>query len=309
MSYLSDPASKTGYGVVVVGDHINVDVNGIISVPQDLSPTANITFNAGSFTTLTANGQNVVTSVTPNAGAGISLTSVQTNGYAAAFTVNNTGVVSVASNDGIALSGSTGNISISNTGVLRLAGSPGIGLSSASGNVTVTNTGVVSLSANDGIALSGSTGNIAVSNTGVLRLSTGPGISVSAASGNVVLNNTGVLRLTAGTGIAISSNTGNIVVSTTGTSYINTIGVNTNYSPTLTDEYIGVYSGSAVTISLPVGIEGRVYIIKDEYGQNSGKITLQPQANVLIDGKLNYIISVPYQSVQTVYRSGGWWII
>ena len=259
MSYLSDPASKTGYGVVVVGDHINVDVNGIISVPQDLSPTANITFNAGSFTTLTANGQNVVTSVTPNAGAGISLTSVQTNGYAAAFTVNNTGVVSVASNDGIALSGSTGNISISNTGVLRL--------------------------------------------------STGPGISVSAASGNVVLNNTGVLRLTAGTGIAISSNTGNIVVSTTGTSYINTIGVNTNYSPTLTDEYIGVYSGSAVTISLPVGIEGRVYIIKDEYGQNSGKITLQPQANVLIDGKLNYIISVPYQSVQTVYRSGGWWII
>ena len=259
MSYLAQPTSKTDYGVVKVGNNISVSVDGIISLAQDLSPGANVIFNSGSFTTLTANGAAVVTSVTPSSGAGIGLSAVTTNGYAAAFTVTNTGVVSVAANDGIAVSGSTGNVSITNTGVVRLTGSPGL--------------------------------------------------SVSNTSGNVALTNTGVVSLTAGTGISLSGSTGNVVVSTTGTSFINVVGVTSNYTATLTDEYIGVFSGNAVTITLPTGIDGRVYIIKDEYGQNSGKITVQPQANVLIDGKNNYIISVPYQSIQTVYRAGKWWII
>lgn len=32
-----------------------------------------------------------------------------------------------------------------------------------------------------------------------------------------------------------------------------------------------------------MGVDGRVYTIKDEYGQGSGKITIQPQTGVLID--------------------------
>jgi len=77
----------------------------------------------------------------------------------------------------------------------------------------------------------------------------------------------------------------------------------------LSDEYIGVNSVSAVTITLPAGVDGRVYIIKDEHGQGSGKITIQPPVGVKIDNSNSYIISVPYQSVQVVYRAGNWWIM
>lgn len=54
---------------------------------------------------------------------------------------------------------------------------------------------------------------------------------------------------------------------------------------------------------------GRVYTIKDEYGQGSGKITIQPTGGELVDGKVNYIISVPNQSVSLVSRANKWWII
>lgn len=78
---------------------------------------------------------------------------------------------------------------------------------------------------------------------------------------------------------------------------------------TATDEYLGVSSASAVTVTFPTGVSGRVYTIKDEFGQGSGKITLQPQTGEKVDGKNNYVISVPYQSVSVVFRAGGWWII
>jgi hypothetical protein len=245
MSYLSNPTSKTEYGVVQVGNYINV-VDGIISLAQDLSPNANVTFynanvtnqftstNANVTGNLYAGGNLVVTDITPNAGPGISLSNVASNGYHAHFTVTNTGVLSLAN---------------------------------------------------------------------------GAGINVSSSNGNVTVTNTGVLNLTAGTGISLSGNTGNVTIATTGTSYINVIGVTENYTPTTTDEYIGVYSGTAVTITLPVSPQGRVYIIKDEYGQGSGKITIKPPANTFIDGKVNYIISVPNQAVQVVQRAGNWWLI
>lgn len=121
--------------------------------------------------------------------------------------------------------------------------------------------------------------------------------------------NTGVTSLTAGTGISLSANTGNIVISSFGADLINVVGVTASYTASVTDEYIGVFSASAVTITLPTGVNGRVYTIKDEYGQGSGKITVQPQPGQLIDGKTNYIISVPNQSVGVVFRSTGWWLI
>lgn len=144
--------------------------------------------------------------------------------------------------------------------------------------------------------------------------SSGPGINLSNVVTNgydtkFTINNTGVLSVIPGTGISVSSNTGNVVISTTGTSFINVIGVTTNYTATLNDQYIGVFSANAVTISLPAGVPGRVYVIKDEFGQGSGKITIQPQAGQFIDGKPNYVISVPYQAVNAVYRANTWWII
>lgn len=121
--------------------------------------------------------------------------------------------------------------------------------------------------------------------------------------------NTGVLSLTAGPGITLSGTTGNINISSYGADLINVIGVTRNYTASLTDEYIGVSSAIGVTILLPAGIDGRTYTIKDEYGQGSGKITIRSLINELIDNKLNYIISVPNQSVSVVFRGTSWWLI
>jgi len=124
-----------------------------------------------------------------------------------------------------------------------------------------------------------------------------------------LVTNTGVLSLTAGPGISLTTATGNITISSYGADLINVYGTSTNYTASLTDEYIGVSSPSAVIITLPAGVPGRVYTIKDEYGQGSGKITIQPQPGELVDKKTNYIISVPNQSVGLVFRAGSWWII
>jgi len=142
----------------------------------------------------------------------------------------------------------------------------------------------------------------------------GAGISITnlVSIGNTVgfaVSNVGVLSLTAGDGIAISTSRGNITISSSGADLIATIGVTGNYTATANDEYIGVFSAAAVTISLPVGITGRVYTIKDEYGQGSGKITIQPFGTEKIDNANNYIISVPNQSVSIVFRGGQWRII
>jgi len=245
------PTSTTNFGVVQIGDFITV-TDGVVSLLQDVSPTADVTFDNISSTgtigatgnivslasvsgaTVLDNGNRVVTSVTPTAGTAISITSLTTSGPAASFTINNTGVTSAIA---------------------------------------------------------------------------GAGISVSSATGAVTIANTGVLSLTAGSGISLSASTGNITISSFGADLINVYGTTTNYTATLTDEYIGVKSASAVTITLPAGVDGRVYIIKDEYGQGSGKITIQPQTGSKIDNANNYVISVPYQSVQVVYRAGHWWIM
>lgn len=116
-------------------------------------------------------------------------------------------------------------------------------------------------------------------------------------------------EIIAGTGITVDYTPGFITLSSTGADLIHVYGTTVSYTATVDDEYIGVSSAAAVTITLPAGIDGRVYTIKDEYGQGSGKITIQPQTGELIDKKVNYIISIPLQSVSMVFRAGSWWII
>lgn len=116
-------------------------------------------------------------------------------------------------------------------------------------------------------------------------------------------------ELIAGPGVTVDYDTNFITISATGADLIHVYGTTTSYTATADDEYIGVSSASAITITLPTADEGRVYTIKDEYGQGSGKITIQPPVGSLIDKKLNYVISVPHQSVSVVYRAGNWWLI
>jgi len=215
MSYLSGPTSKTSYGVVLIGDYINVTNNGIISLSQDVSPNANVTFNTVTANTvnvtgnLELNGNSVVTSVTPIAGNGISITGLVSSGPNVSFTTNNTGVLSVI----------------------------------------------------------------------------------------------------AGNGITVSNATGNVTISSSGSDFINTHGTAISYTATSTDEYIGVTSSNAVTITLPVGINGRVYTIKDENGSGTGSITITPSSGELIDGSSSYTMIIPYESVTVVFRASQWHIM
>jgi len=154
-------------------------------------------------------------------------------------------------------------------------------------------------------------GNLAIT---TITPDAGAGIALSnvvtgGSDASFVVTNTGVLSLVAGPGISLTGSTGNITVSATGADLIAVYGTTTNYTATADDEYIGVSSATAVTITLPTGVNGRVYTIKDELRQGSGKITIQPSSGQLIDGKATYVISIPNQSVSVVFRSTGWWLI
>jgi hypothetical protein len=253
MSYLSNPTTKTDYGVVLVGDYINV-TDGIISLSQDLSPLADVDFNS-----VTA-GNVTDSSLTEGR-----ITFAGTSGL-------------LVDDDDLTYDSTTNTLSVVNVSVS--------GILELDGDSVITS---VTPTAGDGISITN-------------LVSSGPDVTFD-------VNNTGVLSLTAGTGISISGSTGNITISSTGADLISVVGTTTNYTATATDEYIGVNSTSAVTITLPPGIVGRVYSIKDERGQGSGKITIQPNGTEKIDNAISYIISVPYQSVSIVFRAGGWWLI
>jgi hypothetical protein len=114
MSYLFPLGDTANIGVLQVGSNITVDANSIISIPQSVATTATVTFDTLNATTaLKLNGNSVVTSVTPTAGTGISVTGLTTSGPGSAFTINNTGVTSLIAGTNVVLSGSTGAVTIS----------------------------------------------------------------------------------------------------------------------------------------------------------------------------------------------------
>jgi len=231
MSYLFPEGSLGEPGVLQVGSNIVV-VDGIISIPQSVDPSADITFvnvnadgnlnvagiieSIGSITTagdvsaiaVYDNQNRVITDVTPSAGNGISITSLTSTGPNSSFTVNNTGVLS----------------------------------------------------------------------------------------------------LTAGSGITLSASTGIITVSATGADIINTVGVTNNYTATATDEYIGVNSTSLVTVTLPLGVDGRQYTVKEERGSGTGKVNVQGTSSEKIDGS-SFKQLAANASLTVVFRAGQWRII
>lgn len=91
--------------------------------------------------------------------------------------------------------------------------------------------------------------------------------------------------------------------------------VSENYIVTANDYYIGVNSIGPVTITLPTNPPDCLeIIIKAEMGPPLGnrKITVVSIDNdniVLIDGELEYVIEVPYQTVRLLYRGENWWIV
>jgi hypothetical protein len=120
MAYLTQPTSTSEFGLVKVGNNIDV-FNGEISIDQCISPTCDVEFHNLNVTgLLTVDNVLVVLSVTPEAGPGISITDLTSSGYDVEFTINNTGVLSLIAGTGISLSGSTGNITISSSGTTQI---------------------------------------------------------------------------------------------------------------------------------------------------------------------------------------------
>lgn len=143
--------------------------------------------------------------------------------------------------------------------------------------------------------------------------SAGNGISLTSVTADgpaasFTVNNTGVLSLIAGTGITLSGATGNITVSATGADILNTVGVTSNYTATATDEYIGVDSTSLVTVTLPIGITGRQYTIKEEHGSGTGKVNVQGSNTEKIDGSPFKQLTA-FASMTVVFRAGQWRVI
>jgi hypothetical protein len=141
----------------------------------------------------------------------------------------------------------------------------------------------------------------------------GPGISISGLDiigpeVEFAVNNTGVISLVAGTGISLTGSTGNITVSATGADFLNTTTVTSNYTATATDEYIGANSATLVTITLPLGIPGRVYTIKDQYGTGTGRVNVQGTGTEKIDGSPFKQLSA-WASITVVFNDGQWRII
>ena len=217
MSYLFPLGDKLNLGVVQVGANIDVDANSIISIAQDISANANVTFNSITANTATissltisgninagnvnttgnvySNGKQTITSVTPSANVGISLSNVVTGGPAASFQINNTGVLSLVAGTGITVSGATGNVTVSASGIA---------------NVNTRGTAVsTTLTATDeyvGATASGITLTLPLGTTGqsyILKNEVGSGLVTVTATGPNTIDGSASKNMTANASITV----------------------------------------------------------------------------------------------------------
>ena len=187
--------------------------NLVPSGSQTLGASGNA-WNAIYGTAVYDNNNRVVTSVTPTAGTGISITGLTSGGPNASFTVTNTGVTSLAGSTFLAVSGSTGAVTLTNLGVYQVNGSTGsvnilsgtaIGITTASGSVTINNFGVTAAVGSTYLAVSQSTGSVTFTNLGVQTLTAGTDTVVTSNTGTVTVYNNSTLQTITNRGAATTN--------------------------------------------------------------------------------------------------------
>jgi hypothetical protein len=92
----------------------------------------------------------------------------------------------------------------------------------------------------------------------------------------------------------------------------NSIVISEDYQASCNNYYIGVNSEEAVTITLPADCETCCeLVIKAEMGPPLGnsKVTIVTENGALIDGKDDYVITVPYGAVRLICSNGDWFVI
>lgn len=121
----------------------------------------------------------------------------------------------------------------------------------------------------------------------------------------------------AGSGIVVTPTTGTgantITISSTGPDILNvTIAVATPVAVTSTDEVISVEVPGpvAVAVTLPAGVLGQVFYVKDGLGlaAPATPITITPAAGT-IDGAATATIDAPYGALTLVYSGVEWKIL
>ena len=94
-----------------------------------------------------------------------------------------------------------------------------------------------------------------------------------------------------------------------------TILISEDYVATMDDYYIGVNSEDSIIITIPCYCDdGHEIVIKSEMNQtlNNVKVTIMSMDDEnlrSIDGELEYVIELPYQSVRFLCRDSNWWTI
>lgn len=90
---------------------------------------------------------------------------------------------------------------------------------------------------------------------------------------------------------------------------IPTVTVEADYAALTTDYFIGVVTAAPYTITLPVSVDGTVYIVKDIFGEAStNPITIVGTATT-IDGVASATINTDFGAVALVFNEGSWSIV
>lgn len=81
------------------------------------------------------------------------------------------------------------------------------------------------------------------------------------------------------------------------------------YTPNFNEYFLGVIYDGTVTITLPAGTLGKVYVIKDAVGDaNTNPITVVTTGSS-IDSLANYIMNTPWGSINLIYNGIEWNVV
>ena len=81
------------------------------------------------------------------------------------------------------------------------------------------------------------------------------------------------------------------------------------YTPTADEYFLGVIYNGTVTITLPAGTLGKVYVVKDAVGDaNTNPITVVPTASTL-DGEVSYVLDTDWGSISLIYNGIEWNVV